>query len=214
MGQAIGPILNDEDVILAVTADHSTPSAGPLIHSGEPVPLILCGKGVRRDAVMRFDEISAAGGALGHPRGTELLRVLLNAMDRARLEGIRETPVVREFWPAPCALSGCATFPDAIPKIASGRARNVTRGPWRPGGAALELRAGWSAHHAMNRVAHTRRVGQVVAPGQDDGVRGGTGSPAREDGPARSGPPLPARCPWCRWPGPAQRPPPREGPPA
>ncbi len=102
MGQAIGPILNDEDVILAVTADHSTPSAGPLIHSGEPVPLILCGKGVRRDAVMRFDEISAAGGALGHPRGTELLRVLLNAMDRARLEGIRETPVVREFWPAPC----------------------------------------------------------------------------------------------------------------
>ncbi|QLA15693.1 alkaline phosphatase family protein [Desulfolutivibrio sulfoxidireducens] len=102
IGQAIGPILDDENVILAVTADHSTPSAGPLIHSGEPVPLVVCGQGARRDAVASFDEISAAGGALGHPRGTELLRVLLNAMDRARLEGIRETPVVREFWPSPC----------------------------------------------------------------------------------------------------------------
>lgn len=102
VGQAIGPILDDENVILAVTADHSTPSAGPLIHSGEPVPLVLCGKGVRRDAVASFDEVSAAGGALGHPRGTELMRLLINAMDRARLEGIRETPAVRDFWPAPC----------------------------------------------------------------------------------------------------------------
>ncbi|MFZ5811410.1 MAG: alkaline phosphatase family protein [Thermodesulfobacteriota bacterium] len=101
IGRAVGPLLDDEGVILAVTADHSTPSAGPLIHSGEPVPLALCGRGARRDAVTRFDEVSAAGGALGHPRGTELMRVLLNAMDRARLEGIRETPVVRDFWPAP-----------------------------------------------------------------------------------------------------------------
>ncbi|MDQ7832886.1 MAG: alkaline phosphatase family protein [Desulfovibrionaceae bacterium] len=103
LGQVMGAFLDDPGVILAVTADHSTPSAGPMIHCGEPVPLVVCGPGVRRDAVTRFDEVAAAGGALGHPRGPELMRVLQNAMDRAKLAGIRETPDHREFWPAPCA---------------------------------------------------------------------------------------------------------------
>ncbi|MEF3696049.1 alkaline phosphatase family protein [Desulfolutivibrio sp.] len=102
LGQAMVAFLDDPGVILAVTADHSTPSAGPLIHCGEPVPLVVCGPGVRRDAVTHFDEVAAAGGALGHPRGTELMRVLQNAMDRAKLAGIRETPEHRDFWPAPC----------------------------------------------------------------------------------------------------------------
>lgn len=103
LGQAVDAFLDDPGVVVAVTADHSTPSAGPLIHCGEPVPLVLCGTGQRRDAVTRFDEVSAAAGALGHPRGTELMRVLQNAMDRAGLAGIRETPEARDFWPAPCA---------------------------------------------------------------------------------------------------------------
>jgi len=103
LGQGMDAFLDDPGVVVAVTADHSTPSAGPLIHCGEPVPLVVCGPGVRRDAVTRFDEVAAAGGALGHPRGTELMRVLQNAMDRARLAGIRETADPRDFWPAPCA---------------------------------------------------------------------------------------------------------------
>ncbi len=103
LGQVMDAFLDDPGVILAVTADHSTPSAGPMIHCGEPVPLVVCGPGVRRDAVTRFDEVAAAGGALGHPRGPELMRVLQNAMDRAKLAGIRETPEHRDFWPAPCA---------------------------------------------------------------------------------------------------------------
>lgn len=51
IGQAIGPLLEDPDLLIVVTADHSTPSAGQLIHSGEPVPLLFHGEGVRRDSV-------------------------------------------------------------------------------------------------------------------------------------------------------------------
>ncbi len=99
IGREIGALASDPDMILAVTADHSTPSAGPLIHSGEPVPLCLCGPGVRRDQVTAFDEISAAAGSLGSLRGRELFFNLLNAMDRAKLEGIRDTPQERQYWP-------------------------------------------------------------------------------------------------------------------
>lgn len=65
IGEAVEPLAEDPYVLLAVTADHSTPSSGPLVHSGETVPLTLCGQGVRRDAVTRYDEVSAAQGALG-----------------------------------------------------------------------------------------------------------------------------------------------------
>ena len=88
-----------EDVILVVTADHSTPSMGTLIHSGEPVPLMFAGEGVRRDAVDRFDEISVAGGCLGTMRGDELMHMVLNYTDRACLAGINDTPWARQYWP-------------------------------------------------------------------------------------------------------------------
>jgi 2,3-bisphosphoglycerate-independent phosphoglycerate mutase len=82
-----------------VGADHSTPSAGPLIHSGETVPFLFCGPGIRCDAVQRFDEISAAGGALGPMRGTELMLMILNALDRAKLKGLMDTRRDQPFWP-------------------------------------------------------------------------------------------------------------------
>ncbi|TVQ99793.1 MAG: phosphoglycerate mutase [Desulfovibrionales bacterium] len=87
------------DLLIAVTADHSTPSSGNMIHSGEPVPLLLHGTGVRRDTVARFDEIHAAWGCLGSVRGTELLRLILNHLDMARLEGTRDTPDDCLHWP-------------------------------------------------------------------------------------------------------------------
>jgi 2,3-bisphosphoglycerate-independent phosphoglycerate mutase len=99
IGWEVGPIMQDSEVLLIVTADHSTPSAGPLIHSGEPVPLTICGANVRRDEVRRFDEISASQGALGAVRGRELMYLILNALDRAKLSGIMDTPVDQPFWP-------------------------------------------------------------------------------------------------------------------
>jgi 2,3-bisphosphoglycerate-independent phosphoglycerate mutase len=84
------------DLVVAVTADHSTPSVSPLIHSGEPVPLLMAGTHLRRDRVEQFDEVSAAAGCLGLIRGRELMLMLLNYADRSMLTGHRlgkeETP--------------------------------------------------------------------------------------------------------------------------
>ena len=77
-----------KDLLVAVTADHSTPSISEsLIHSGEQVPLVIAGHRVRRDEVAAFDEISAAKGCLGSLRGPELMFMLLNYADRANFVG-------------------------------------------------------------------------------------------------------------------------------
>ena len=99
IGAAIGSLSDNPDVLIILTADHSTPSLGPLIHSGEPVPLTFCGQGIRRDVVQRFDEINAAQGAMGNVRGKELMYLILNHLDRAKLRGLMDTPVDQPFWP-------------------------------------------------------------------------------------------------------------------
>lgn len=99
MAETIDPLLHNDDVLLLVTADHSTPSSGEMIHSGEPVPIMFIGDGVRRDTVSRFDEISVPGGALGSLRGDEVMHMTLNYLDRARLRGIHDTPHPVDYWP-------------------------------------------------------------------------------------------------------------------
>lgn len=99
IAESIEPLLSNDDVLLVVGADHSTPSSGTLIHSGEPVPLMFVGDGVRRDRVTQFDEISVAGGALGCMRGDEMMHMILNYLDRARLGGIHDSPYPQQFWP-------------------------------------------------------------------------------------------------------------------
>ena len=92
-------LLDDPQILTVVTADHSTPSSGPLVHSGEAVPLTMTGLGVRRDEVKSFDEVSAAAGALGSVRGKELIYLVLNHLDKAKLVGIMDTPDDQPFWP-------------------------------------------------------------------------------------------------------------------
>ena len=99
IGRSIDNLLSEKDVIVAVTSDHSTPSIGPLIHSGEPVPVTICGRGVRKDKIDKFDEISAADGSIGFIRGKELMYMLLNYMDRSKLVGLMDTPVDQPFTP-------------------------------------------------------------------------------------------------------------------
>ena len=70
-----------------------------MIHGGEPVPLLIHGRGVRRDLVKRFDEISVAGGALSLVRGQELIYLILNYLDRAKLHGLMDTPLDQPYWP-------------------------------------------------------------------------------------------------------------------
>ncbi len=74
------------DLIVAITADHSTPCAIK-DHSGDPVPLTIFGDGARVDEVPHFDERSAARGSLGRLRGQDLMPILLNQANRTEKYG-------------------------------------------------------------------------------------------------------------------------------
>jgi 2,3-bisphosphoglycerate-independent phosphoglycerate mutase len=84
--------LPTDRAIVAVTGDHATPTYPDVIHSGDPVPFLLAGPGVRADAVVRFGELDCAAGILGQLRGEDVMPVLLNAADRPLFAGSRPTP--------------------------------------------------------------------------------------------------------------------------
>jgi 2,3-bisphosphoglycerate-independent phosphoglycerate mutase len=84
--------LPTDRAIVCVTGDHATPASPEVIHSGDPVPLLVAGPGVRADRVERFGELDCAEGILGQLRGPDLMPVLLNAADRPLFLGSRPTP--------------------------------------------------------------------------------------------------------------------------
>jgi 2,3-bisphosphoglycerate-independent phosphoglycerate mutase len=88
--EGLGPLA--ARAIVCVTGDHATPASPDVIHSGDPVPLIVAGPGVRADGVERFGELECAAGILGQLRGPDLMPVLLNAADRPLFLGSRPTP--------------------------------------------------------------------------------------------------------------------------
>ncbi len=67
--------------VVAVTGDHATPSqmAG---HSWHPVPVLLHGDGVGRDAVKQFGERHCLRGALGRRPARELMPIMLDVAGR------------------------------------------------------------------------------------------------------------------------------------
>jgi 2,3-bisphosphoglycerate-independent phosphoglycerate mutase len=91
-----------ERAVVCVTGDHATPASPDVIHSGDPVPLLVAGPGVRADSVTAFGEQSCAAGILGQLRGPDLMPLLLNAADRPLFLGSRPTPVDgADGYPAP-----------------------------------------------------------------------------------------------------------------
>ncbi len=101
-----------EDILLVVMADHSTPSHSVLIHSGEPVPVCFVGKNARRDGVKHFNEVDCSRGCLGFLRGKELMLMILNGTDRSSLFGHCIGPIQRPYFPADyLRFGGPATFP-------------------------------------------------------------------------------------------------------
>jgi 2,3-bisphosphoglycerate-independent phosphoglycerate mutase len=84
--------LPTERAIVCITGDHATPASPDVIHSGDPVPLLVAGPGVRADGVTSFGELPFAAGILGQLRGPDLMPVLLNAADRPLFLGSRPTP--------------------------------------------------------------------------------------------------------------------------
>jgi len=85
--------LPTDRAIVCVSGDHATPASPDVIHSGDPVPLLVAGPGVRADAVTSFGELDCAAGILGQLGGPDLMPVLLNAADRPLFLGSRPTPV-------------------------------------------------------------------------------------------------------------------------
>ena len=81
-----------EEFVVAVTADHATPSRGPMLHSGDSVPFAMAASTVRTDGVKSFGERAAAGGGLGQLRARDALPLMLNAANRVRFLGGRATP--------------------------------------------------------------------------------------------------------------------------
>lgn len=81
---AMGEIVSctADGVIVAITADHSTPVTVK-DHSGDPVPILIAGESARPDKVTSFDEISCAHGGLGRIRGRDLVPILLDLANRS-----------------------------------------------------------------------------------------------------------------------------------
>lgn len=80
-----------------------------MIHSGETVPLTMVGRYPRRDAVKAFNEVDCAIGGLGIVRGKELMYLILNFLDRAKMKGLMDTPGDQPYYPGhyqPLTLDG------------------------------------------------------------------------------------------------------------
>jgi 2,3-bisphosphoglycerate-independent phosphoglycerate mutase len=84
--------LPTDRAVVCVTGDHATPASPDVIHSGDPVPFVVAGPGVRADCVTDFGEATCAQGILGQLRGPDMMPVLLNAADRPLFLGSRPTP--------------------------------------------------------------------------------------------------------------------------
>ncbi len=65
-----------DEVVLAVTADHATPCELHS-HSDDPVPLLLAGGGVEPNGSREFSEAACARGSLGTLRGVEVMPLLV-----------------------------------------------------------------------------------------------------------------------------------------
>jgi len=71
-------------VVLAI--DHTTP-VSVKEHTGDPVPVLIAGPGVRADGVDAYDERSAAKGGLERIRGKDLLPILTDLMGKSKKFG-------------------------------------------------------------------------------------------------------------------------------
>ncbi len=78
----IGQVMQLEDVIFILTADHSTPIS-IMDHAGDPVPLIIKGPPVRVDDVEQFSERAAAKGGLCRIRGSDVMNIVMDLTNRA-----------------------------------------------------------------------------------------------------------------------------------
>lgn len=83
---ALSPIVSLENTFVVVTGDHST-SCTLKAHTADPVPILISGPGVRRDAARAFGERECARGGLGRIRGLDVMKEVVNLLGRTPLYG-------------------------------------------------------------------------------------------------------------------------------
>lgn len=71
--------IDPQNTFIVLTADHSTP-VSVKDHSGDPVPIVIWGEGVRPDDVDCFGERACAKGGLGRIRGFDVMNILTNLL--------------------------------------------------------------------------------------------------------------------------------------
>ncbi|WP_297465136.1 2,3-bisphosphoglycerate-independent phosphoglycerate mutase [Thermococcus sp.] len=75
-----------EETVIAITGDHSTPCE-VMNHSGDPVPLLIAGGGVRTDSTEAFGERECMRGGLGRIKGHDIVPIMMDLMNRSEKFG-------------------------------------------------------------------------------------------------------------------------------
>lgn len=87
--EMIGYIIDNidlENTVIAITGDHSTPCEVKN-HSGDPVPLLIAGGGVRADYAESFGERECMRGGIGRVRGKYIVPMMMDLMGRTEKFG-------------------------------------------------------------------------------------------------------------------------------
>ncbi|WP_284645538.1 2,3-bisphosphoglycerate-independent phosphoglycerate mutase [Paenibacillus silviterrae] len=86
--EMVGMIMQDlpENAYLALAADHSTPcEIGE--HTGDPVPILIYGPGIRKDHITQYNEMDCAHGGLGRLTGKSFIDTLHGLMGYVKKQG-------------------------------------------------------------------------------------------------------------------------------
>jgi len=70
------PILMNQDILITITADHSTPCANK-DHSADPVPVLIYSKDIKPDSISRFGESYCKKGKLGVMQGKDYMNKVM-----------------------------------------------------------------------------------------------------------------------------------------
>jgi len=80
--KALKPLIGIENVLVAITADHSTPCSRK-DHSKDPVPVLFYGSMIKADSTDKFSEKKAKKGKLGVLHGKKFMKLMLKMTGKA-----------------------------------------------------------------------------------------------------------------------------------
>ncbi len=86
MDAAFEGLLHLPDVLVIVTADHSTPVSARR-HTADPVPIVVQGPGVRLDDVAHFNELIAHKGGLLRIKGLDVMPIAMDLLNKEKKFG-------------------------------------------------------------------------------------------------------------------------------